>query len=194
MNQRRTMDFRAQKTRESIRKTFREMLKEMDFEEISVKELTDRAQINRRTFYLHYPSLDSLLNELIDEIADGYIEKTQSLDGYADQPEIARTFLSYFAQQDELHEKIICSSSFKYISDRINRKISEANQGHVDNLGKVDAYTKNLIIAYMNSSCLGMYRRWVADKKKVPAEQFLDIAVQLVCSGVLGLPDFLKSK
>ena len=108
MNAQKKENIRTQKTCALIRKTFREMLIEMDYNQISIKKLTERADINRRTFYLHYGSIDELLNELIDEIADGYIKMTNSLNGYYDQREIARAFLLYFAQQDELHEKIIC--------------------------------------------------------------------------------------
>lgn len=140
----------------------------MDYDQITIKNLTERADINRRTFYLHYASIDELLNELIDEIADGYVQKTNAMNGYSDQREIARTFLLCFAQQDALHEKIICNANFKYISDRINRKISDSNQRHVDDLGRVSPYMKNIIIAYLNMSCLGMYRKWVADKKRIP--------------------------
>lgn len=187
-------DMRARKTRAAIRKAFREMLMEMDYDQISIKELTERADINRRTFYLHYTSMDELLNELIDEIADGYVRTTNSLNGYSDQEKIARAFLLYFAQQDELHEKIICNSNFKYISDRINRRISDSNQNHVDDLGKVSPYMKNIIISYLNMSCLGMYRRWVADKKRIPLDEFIDAAVNLVCNGVLSMPQYLKSR
>ena len=125
-------------------------------------------------------SIDELLNELIDEIADGYIKMTNSLNGYYNQREIARAFLLYFAKQDELHEKIICNSNFKYISDRINRRISDINQGHIDELGKVSPYLKNIIIAYLNMSCLGMYRRWVADKKRF---FFHRITLRVTCVG-----------
>lgn len=184
-------DMRTRKTRTAIRKAFREMLKEMDYDQISIKELTERADINRRTFYLHYASIDELLNELIDEIADGYVQKTHSMHGYSDQKEIAREFLLYFAQQDELHEKIICDVNFKYISDRINRRISDNNQKHVDDLGKVSPYMKNIIIAYLNMSCLGMYRKWVADKKKIPLDEFIDVATELVCNGAQSLPEYL---
>jgi len=45
-------DLRVQRTKEFIRKTFEEMICEMDYEQISVKELTQRAKINRKTFYL----------------------------------------------------------------------------------------------------------------------------------------------
>ena len=53
-------DLRSKRTKEFIRKTFEEMICEMDFEQITVKELTERAMINRKTFYLHYDSLDEI--------------------------------------------------------------------------------------------------------------------------------------
>ena len=56
-------DLRVQRTKEAIRHAFTEMICEMDFEKISIKELTERARINRKTFYLHYDSLDDLLRE-----------------------------------------------------------------------------------------------------------------------------------
>lgn len=187
-------DMRARKTRAAIRGAFREMLLEMDYDQITIKKLTELADINRRTFYLHYDSMDALLNELIDEIADGYVQKTNAMNGYSDQNEIVRTFLLYFAQQDELHEKIICNANFKYISDRINRRISESNQRHVDDLGKVNPYTKNIIIAYMNMSALGMYRKWVSDKKRVPLDDFIDLATSLICNGVTSMPGYLNHR
>ena len=57
-------DLRVRKTKEAIRRTFEDMICEMDYEKITVKELTDRAMINRKTFYLHYETLDDLLEEL----------------------------------------------------------------------------------------------------------------------------------
>lgn len=43
-------DLRIQKTREAIHKIFEEMICEMDYEQISINELTERARINRKTF------------------------------------------------------------------------------------------------------------------------------------------------
>ena len=54
-------DLRVRKTKESIRRAFEEMICEMDYEQITVKELADRALINRKTFYLHDETLDDLL-------------------------------------------------------------------------------------------------------------------------------------
>lgn len=69
---------------------------------------------------------------LANEIADNYIRMSKNLDGITEMDKIVRAFLSYFTQQGPLYEKIICDPSLRYISDRINRKIAEANRSHVD--------------------------------------------------------------
>ena len=56
-------DLRVRKTKKAIRDAFEEMICEMDYEQITIKELAARAQINRKTFYLHYTDLDDLLRE-----------------------------------------------------------------------------------------------------------------------------------
>lgn len=57
-------DLRYIKTENLIQETFRSMLREMDYPQITIRELTRRAMINRKTFYLHYSSLDELLGKL----------------------------------------------------------------------------------------------------------------------------------
>lgn len=186
MNERTKGDLRTKKTQASIRKVFRDMLLEMNYDEITIKALTEKAEISRRTFYMHYSTLDELLNELIDEIADGYTKKTKSLHGPYDIEKITRTFLLYFAQQDELHERIICNGNFEYISKRINRKIAAVNHEHANHLGAVNQYEQSILIAYLNEAALGMYRRWVADKKLLSLDDFVCLATQLICFGATG--------
>ncbi len=187
MDEKKREDLRTKKTKNAIRKVFRGMLLEMNYDEIKIKNLTERAEISRRTFYMHYSSLDELLNELIDEIADNYTQKTNALHGHYELEEIVRSFLLYFAGQDELHERIICNGNFGYISQRINRKIASVNQEHATHLGASDRYEKSILIAYLNESALGMYRRWVSDKKQIPLEHFVNLATRLICHGAASL-------
>ena len=44
-------DIRVKKTILSIRNTFCKMICEMDYEQITVRELCERAMINKKTFY-----------------------------------------------------------------------------------------------------------------------------------------------
>ena len=85
-------DLRVVKTEEAIQKAFKEMICEMDYENLTVKELTERARINRKTFYLHYESLDELLLKLQEEIAANFIRREISYRSMEDIRSITRTF------------------------------------------------------------------------------------------------------
>lgn len=63
-----------QKTLAAINRAFEEMVCTMQPQEITVKELTERAKINRKTFYLHYTCIEHVYEEAIRRLADGYIE------------------------------------------------------------------------------------------------------------------------
>ena len=85
-------DLRVRKTKEAIRRSFEDMICEMDYEKITVKELTDRAMINRKTFYLHYETLDDLLEELQQEIVDSFTSQNISFKSMSDIKRIVRYF------------------------------------------------------------------------------------------------------
>ncbi len=51
-------------------KAFLEILETKDFEYITVKEICTKANVNRSTFYLHYETMNDLLNESAEYIAD----------------------------------------------------------------------------------------------------------------------------
>lgn len=186
-------DLRVRRTRTAIRGTFRQMLLDMDYEQITIQELTDRAGINRRTFYLHYSTLDELLDEVIEEIAESYILETQQMNTLSDVPDIIRSFLLFISNQDTIHEKIMCNRNFHYISDRVTQKITEDKGNHNNISHSIEYYTHNLLITYLNTSILEMYRQWVLDEKPIPLETLISLTIQLVCPGVQGLPEYLES-
>ncbi|KRN97314.1 hypothetical protein IV55_GL000242 [Furfurilactobacillus siliginis] len=58
------VDRRAMRTKRNITDAFTQLLAEKDFDKITVAEIAERADINRRTFYLHYEDIYALLDEL----------------------------------------------------------------------------------------------------------------------------------
>lgn len=48
------MDRRVRKTRLKLNESLMILIKDKNINQITVKELTDLADINRKTFYLHY--------------------------------------------------------------------------------------------------------------------------------------------
>lgn len=58
------MDIRVKKTKRAIQKAFVALLREKPIEKITVKEIAERAEINKTTFYSHYETLDALTAEM----------------------------------------------------------------------------------------------------------------------------------
>ena len=61
------MDRRVIRTKQQIRQALIELLAEKPENSISVRELTQRANINRGTFYIHYSDIHDLVSQLADE-------------------------------------------------------------------------------------------------------------------------------
>ena len=69
---------RYRRTQRNLRQALIALLSEKPIDAISVRELAERADINRATFYLHYDSPQALLvsleNKLLDTIMAAYRE------------------------------------------------------------------------------------------------------------------------
>src|SRR6185503_20627146 len=55
-----TTDRRVQRTREVLQKALIELISERGYDAITIRDIVDRANVGRTTFYLHYRSKDEL--------------------------------------------------------------------------------------------------------------------------------------
>ena len=64
------MDRRQKKTRDAIFSAFGSLLERKRYENITVQEIIDAANICRSTFYTHFETKDMLLREMCADIFD----------------------------------------------------------------------------------------------------------------------------
>lgn len=69
------LDPRVKRTRNLILQAFGSLLAEKGFEAISVQDVTDKAEINRATFYAHFQDKYALLDYSINQMFMQEIEK-----------------------------------------------------------------------------------------------------------------------
>ena len=58
----------AVRSKTMIRQAFLELLQEKPYEKITVTDIAQRADLNRSTFYAHYPDVQGLIEEIEEEI------------------------------------------------------------------------------------------------------------------------------
>ena len=181
-----TEDLRVQKTIDAISKTFEDMICEMDYEKITVKELCERARINKKTFYRYYSVLDDLLAELQGVMIEEYLERIKNYRIPEDLDKINREFFLYSAEKGSVYEKITCSGSYNYIRNQMVNNVMGSTWGKSTWLQLLDTYKQNILLGFVQSASVEMYRKWVADGKKIPLEEIIEISNQLLCTGVNG--------
>ena len=176
MAAKRQEDLRVLRTKQSIRRAFTEMLCEMDYERITIQELTERAMINRKTFYLHYPTLDSLLREVQHEMAQEFIKRTEGMERPRDMDKVTREFFLCAEELGKLGERLNCIGSRQPVTEEIMERSWRSFQEK--------PYVRNIVMAFVSQATLAIYRQWAADGKETPLEEIIELATQLICNGV----------
>jgi len=69
------LDPRVKRTRKLLQKAFSDLLAEKGFQSITVADITERAEVNRATFYLHFEDKYDLLNYCVREALQQTLEQ-----------------------------------------------------------------------------------------------------------------------
>lgn len=179
-------DLRVRKTIQGIKGAFEELICEKGYGKITVKELCDKAQINKKTFYHYYETLDALLSELQGELAEGYLNRIK---GYAlpeELDKVNREFFLYSAEQGRAYEKITCSGAYHAIRDEMVSGVTDAGWSGSKKYQQLSGYQKQLLMGFINNAVLTAYRQWVEDGKKMPLEEVIEMTNRIVLGGVNG--------
>ena len=70
----------SRRSRKMIRQAFDALLKEKGFHKITVTDLVVRADMNRSTFYAHYPDIYGIVDEMQEEIIQRNMELFQQME------------------------------------------------------------------------------------------------------------------
>ena len=174
----------SQFTKKAIIDSFIELSKTVPIKEITVTQISKHCGINRNTFYLHYNCVDDVLAEIQEKHSGEYSAIVSGFDQLKDTGKLVRSLFEYMEAQDDFFKRVTCDSRFDYIRERMqNRVTKQAAESRP--LKGLDQSVRNILLTFNNCVVL-LYRQWVADGRKIPMEEMIELATTLLENGMKG--------
>lgn len=177
------VDLRVQRTKKALKETFKDMFLKINFEEITIKELCEKAMVNRRTFYLHYSSIDDIMSEVLEEMSLEFINYTNDYDHFLNIDRIIKDYF-VFTNQNPLYEKLNNNTDLTYLREQVNAKVVKNVTNHFDSIKYLDSFKYDMTRVFLNSAAVSMYRYWSINGKNIPMEEAIKITTKLVKDGI----------
>lgn len=182
------LDRRVKYTKMMLKNSIVELLGEKPIEKVTVKEICERADVNRGTFYSHYSDQFDLYNSIVDELLNGIFERLGDILRAGQQSMLKSVTLVYdYIKENSKLVEILLDGRIKYgIDARIN-EIVESIYLHdikksAENRTEIDA-----AYSFIASANLGIIKYWLSSGMKMSVEEMAALSIKLSYNGISAL-------
>lgn len=157
------------------------LLENKNFEFITVKEICQKAGVNRSTFYLHYESMNDLLEETINYVKNKFEDKLSEIGEINDTTKVVltsdkflRPYLSFIMENKKIYKLIHDKPQLFNLSMITNNLYKEIFDIALTNF-KVEEKEKKYIFAFYTEGVIGIIKRWIENDCNDEIDFIIDI-------------------
>ena len=123
-----------------------------------------------------------MLAEIQAKHSSEYSSIVSGIDQLKQTRKLVRALFEYMEAQDDFFKRVTCDSRFDYIRKRMqNRVTKQTAESHP--LKGLDQSVRNILLTFNNCIVL-LYRQWVADGRKIPMEEMIELSTPLLENGM----------
>lgn len=186
-------DRRVARTNQALREAFRKLAQQYRFREITVQQLTAEANINRKTFYLHFESIDDLADSFTAEIADQLLGLL--LQSPMDHDPLNNSGV-WFERLDDFFEKapkfytfILTSDDYSFLSRRVKRRVAAGLTASFQADYQLSAMDAQIGVNFLIDSTLTLFRLYITGQLAISLPEFKQRLLALNMRGLQGFLD-----
>ncbi|WP_102716392.1 TetR/AcrR family transcriptional regulator [Paenibacillus castaneae] len=164
------VDRRILKSKEAIKKALIELMAEKNFDHITIQDISDRANLSRRTIYLHYEDKFDLLDKLIEEHIDELREICEPESGM-DITTGSITWFQYFERNYLFFSAMLASKGAPFFRSRfLTFVIEDVKNGWDMTEGKKRGISEEIIVQFIAPAYVGIVEWWFTNGMPYPPE------------------------
>lgn len=184
-------DRRIRRTQKLLKDSLIRLMLEKEFKNITVKDITELADLNRGTFYLHYSDTYQLLQSIEDEVLSDFQKMISS---YRHQFKrdtllpILNPVIDYIGDNAAICRMLFENSASTDFLNRFHRLIHENGREIIqDMFPGADEAISECFFEFITYGLIGMLRQWVDSGQTMLRPQLADLADKAVMGTALGL-------
>ena len=134
------------------------LLEKKEYEFITVKEICEKAGVNRSTFYLHYETIDDLLEETITMTHNKF---QKAFNNKTINPRVlAKEYLNFVKEQKRLY-KLMFKYSYLFKGEAMLKEFyDEIFEIALDKYG-VSKQERDYVFTYYTSGVVAVIQKWI---------------------------------
>ncbi len=185
---------RAAQTKQIIKEAFIELYRVKAINNISVKELTNRAGFNRGTFYIYYQDIYGLLGEIEEEILQELHKIGNKIKGYdissfnPDEPLPALLeILKYLKSRNRYIEALLGENGDPSFSVKFKDLMKQYLFAKIKIENKEYGQYSEYLLEYMASAYIGTFIYWVQKGMEIAPEELALFLGKIVFKGPVNI-------
>ena len=172
------IDARIVKTKAKLIAVFRRLLSEKSFEDITVNEICEVADVRRATFYKHYPDKYAFLTYFIETIRyefDESFDRSESGESSVEYyTKLVRAIINFIDENEDMVKNALESDLLPVFANMIMRKNYELTLARLDEDNGVHlSASKKTVASMMTGAVAGAILNWLKNGKDVPSETLI---------------------
>ena len=182
-------DRRILKTKKAIYEALVELLQKKKLNSITVTELAAQADINRKTFYTYYSTvndvLDEGINELITSLKDLLCAMSEDYNMFS--PQTLFAFLNTIMSDADIARDLFASDNASLLFNRLQKALQETLLKElVDNDIKMNVPSEQypLISNFVAGGMVSVYYEWITNPDGITLDEMARTLTTLIISGV----------
>ena len=154
----------AIRSRRMIREAYMQLLKEKDLSKITVTDIVKRADLNRATFYAHYPDVRGVTEEIENEIIEkmlGVLEEFRYTNFFRNPTPLLLKISRYLEEDVEFYRTLIRANGSEIFMEKLKNIFADYMVNDSD-LPDDMRHSKivSLRICYFAGGIVNLYKQW----------------------------------
>ena len=186
--QKNRLDRRIIKTRRAIRNALAELLTQKELGSITVKEIAELADINRKTFYNYYSGVDQVVDEIENEVASSFETALAGIDRnkYFEEPKLIYDRLNGIINSDfEFYGQLLKMNGNVSLAAKIAELLKEKVKSSLSEQFDLEYPALDIALDYSIYGMVRVYQNWFNNDRNVPLEQLSE------CVGIISIKGFM---